>query len=62
MIGCFGNNIFDRIAEHQLMQYLDEESAFYCEDCEYECSIEDCEYDDEKDLIQCPKCKKWKLP
>lgn len=59
MSGCFGNHWIDRHLESELMRHLDEEMAFYCEKCGHECSIEDCDYDDETDKTQCPVCKEW---
>jgi len=57
MAGCFGNHPVDRHLEGELFRYLEEDSIYYCD---YICGFsapEDCwEYNEEKDVLICPKC------
>lgn len=62
MGGCFGNDIFDRTMEQKLFQYLkeSENDTFECEnpECNYLANEKDWDYDEERNVLICPKCKK----
>jgi len=59
MAGCFGNHWVDRHLENELNQHLEDEQAFICKNCGYECDSDNCEFDETTEIEKCPKCGYW---